>query len=66
MQTRVRRPDGAVEVLHTLNGTATAISRTLIAIMENHQRADGSVEIPVKLHPYLPEHARVLTPRSAA
>ena len=66
MQTRVRRPDGAVEVLHTLNGTATAISRTLIAIMENHQRADGSVDIPVKLHPYLPEHARVLTPRSAA
>jgi seryl-tRNA synthetase len=66
MQTRVRRADGGVEVLHTLNGTATAIARTLIAIMENHQRADGSVEIPVKLHPYLPEHARVLTPSSAA
>ena len=66
MQTRVRRPSGAVEVLHTLNGTATAIGRTLIAIMENHQRADGSVEIPAKLHPYLPEHARVLTPRSVA
>jgi seryl-tRNA synthetase len=66
MQTRVRRASGAVEVLHTLNGTATAIGRTLIAIMENHQRADGSVDIPVKLHPYLPEHARVLTPLSAA
>jgi seryl-tRNA synthetase len=66
LQTRVRRAGGAVEVLHTLNGTATAIGRTLIAIMENHQRADGTVEIPVKLHPYLPEHARVLTPRSAA
>jgi seryl-tRNA synthetase len=66
MQTRVRRAGGAVEVLHTLNGTATAIGRTLIAILENHQRADGSVEIPSKLHPYLPEHARVLTPRSAA
>ena len=66
MQTRVRRADGTVEVLHTLNGTATAIGRTLIAIMENHQRADGSVEIPAKLHPYLPEHARILTPRSAA
>jgi seryl-tRNA synthetase len=66
MRTRMRRADGGVEVLHTLNGTATAIARTLIAIMENHQRADGSVEIPVKLHPYLPEHARVLTPRSAA
>ena len=66
MQTRLRHAGGTVEVLHTLNGTATAIGRTLIAIMENHQRADGSVEIPVKLHPYLPEHARVLTPRSAA
>jgi seryl-tRNA synthetase len=66
MQTRVRRADGAVEVLHTLNGTATAIGRTLIAIMENHQRADGSVEVPTNLHPYLPEHARVLTPRSTA
>jgi len=66
MQTRVRRTTGDVEVLHTLNGTATAISRTLIAIMENHQRADGSVEIPAKLHPYLPERARVLTPRAPA
>jgi seryl-tRNA synthetase len=66
MQTRVRRADGAVEVLHTLNGTATAIGRTLIAIMENNQRADGSVEVPAKLHPYLPEHAHVLTPRSVA
>jgi seryl-tRNA synthetase len=66
MQTRVRRADGSVEILHTLNGTAAAIGRTLIAIMENHQRADGSVEIPATLHPYLPEHARVLTARSAA
>jgi seryl-tRNA synthetase len=66
MQTRVRRADGAVDVLHTLNGTAIAVGRTLIAIMENHQRADGSVEVPAKLHPYLPEHARVLTPTSTA
>jgi seryl-tRNA synthetase len=64
MQTRLRHADGTVEVLHTLNGTATAIGRTLIAIMENHQRIDGSVEIPAKLHPYLPERARVLAPRS--
>jgi seryl-tRNA synthetase len=66
MQTRVRRADRSVEVLHTLNGTATAIGRTLIAIMENHQRPDGSVEVPAKLHPYLPERVRVLTPRPAA
>jgi seryl-tRNA synthetase len=64
MQTRVRRSAGDVEVLHTLNGTATAIGRTLIAIMENHQRADGSVELPVALHPYLPERVRVLEPRT--
>jgi seryl-tRNA synthetase len=63
MQTRVRRSSGDVEILHTLNGTATAIGRTLIAIMENHQRPDGSVEIPTKLYPYLPERVRVLTPR---
>jgi seryl-tRNA synthetase len=64
-QTRVRRQDGSVEVLHTLNGTATAIGRTLIALLENHQRSDGSVELPAKLHPYLPERARSLNPTSA-
>jgi seryl-tRNA synthetase len=65
MQTRVRRMGGDVEVLHTLNGTATAIGRTLIAIMENHQRPDGSVELPAKLHAYLPERLRSLTPKPA-
>jgi seryl-tRNA synthetase len=39
-------------VLHTLNGTATAVGRTLIAILENHQREDGSVAIPAALHGY--------------
>ena len=63
MQTRVRRGDGSLETLHTLNGTATAIGRTLIALLENHQQADGSVVLPEKLHPYLPERARVLRPR---
>ena len=63
LQARVRRSDGKVEPLHTLNGTATAVGRSLIAIMENHQQADGSVEMPAKLHPYLPESARVLRPK---
>jgi len=63
MQTRVRRVDGSLETLHTLNGTATAIGRTLIALLENHQQADGSVVMPAALHPYLPERAWVLTPR---
>ena len=62
LQTRVRRAEGKVEPLHTLNGTATAIGRTLIAILENFQQADGSVALPEKLHPYLPEATRVLRP----
>jgi seryl-tRNA synthetase len=62
LQARVRREGGRVEALHTLNGTATALGRTLIALLENHQRSDGSVELPEKLHPYLPERVRVLRP----
>ena len=64
MQTRVRRESGALEVLHTLNGTATAIGRTLIAILENGQQADGSVALPKVLHQFLPEGLRELRPRS--
>jgi seryl-tRNA synthetase len=64
LQARVRRADGSVEVLHTLNGTATAIGRTLVALLENHQQADGSVVLPQRLHEYLPERARVLRPIS--
>jgi seryl-tRNA synthetase len=63
-QTRMRTSKGDVEMLHTLNGTATAIGRTLIAILENHQQRDGSVDLPTKLHPYLPETLRALTPRA--
>ena len=62
-KTRMRRAGGGVEILHTLNGTATAIGRTLIAIMENHQRANGSVVLPAKLQPYLPESAWVMEPK---
>jgi seryl-tRNA synthetase len=62
-QTRIRRRSGEVEVLHTLNGTATAIGRTLIAILENNQRADGSVALPPALHAYLPESLRELRPK---
>ena len=64
LQARVRRADGKVEPLHTLNGTATAMSRTLIAILENHQREDGSVALPAALHGYLPESLRELRPRA--
>jgi len=63
LQTRVRRVSGEIEVLHTLNGTATAISRTLIAILENDQQKDGSVALPKALQAYLPESLRELRPR---
>jgi seryl-tRNA synthetase len=58
------RGEGGTEPVHTLNGTATAVGRTLIAILENFQRADGSVELPTVLHPSLPETLRELRPAS--
>jgi seryl-tRNA synthetase len=61
-QTRMRRADGRIEQPHTLNGTAVAIGRTLIAILENHQRSDGTVEVPEHLWKYLPDSMRVLAP----
>jgi seryl-tRNA synthetase len=64
LQTRVRRVSGTIEPVHTLNGTATAIGRTIIAILENHQQADGTVVLPKVLYPYLPERVRELRPRT--
>jgi seryl-tRNA synthetase len=58
---RVRYPDGN-RAAHTLNGTACAVGRTLIALLENRQQEDGSVPLPEVLHPYLPEEHRVLRP----
>ena len=58
------RGEGGNQPVHTLNGTAVAVGRTIIAVLENHQREDGSVELPDVLHPYLPESARVLEPAS--
>jgi seryl-tRNA synthetase len=49
---RVREPGGNRPV-HTLNGTAVAVGRTIIALLENHQQADGSVRVPAALQPYL-------------
>ncbi len=45
--------EGKTEYVHTLNGTAIAIGRLLVALLENHQQADGSVKMPAALHPYL-------------
>lgn len=49
---RVKREDGSTEFLHTLNGTAIATSRAMIAILENGQQPDGSIKIPEVLIPY--------------
>lgn len=54
MQARWRNPEtGKPELVHTLNGSGLAVGRTLLALMENHQQADGSITIPEALQPYL-------------
>lgn len=54
MQARWRNPTtGKPELLHTLNGSGLAVGRTLVAIMENYQRADGSITVPSVLQPYM-------------
>ena len=50
---RVRRTDGSVEVLHTLNGTAVSLARSLVAIIEHYQNPDGTLRVPDVLRPYL-------------
>lgn len=50
---RVRRKDGSVEVLHTLNGTAVSLARSLVVILENYQNEDGTLTVPEVLRPYL-------------
>ena len=57
MQTRFRPlvngQQGKPEFVHTLNGSGLAVGRTLVAVLENHQQADGSIRVPVALRPYL-------------
>ncbi len=53
MQARFRNEKGKPELLHTLNGSGLAVGRTLVAILENYQNADGSVTIPAVLKPYM-------------
>ncbi len=53
MQARFRNAQGKTELVHTLNGSGLAVGRTLVAVLENHQQADGSVRIPAALRPYL-------------
>jgi len=55
MQARFKNAQGKNELLHTLNGSGLAVGRALVAVLENHQQADGSIRIPVALRPYLGE-----------
>lgn len=50
---RVRRDDGKVEVLHSLNGTAVALARSLVAVIEHYQTPDGKLTVPEILRPYM-------------
>ncbi|MFO7704216.1 MAG: serine--tRNA ligase [Halopseudomonas sp.] len=54
MQARWRNPEtGKPELVHTLNGSGLAVGRTLVAILENYQQADGSIQVPEVLRPYM-------------
>ena len=62
MQTRFKNEQGKTELVHTLNGSGLAVGRTLVAVLENYQQADGSVNIPEALWGYM-GGARMLTPQ---
>ncbi|MCW5657482.1 MAG: serine--tRNA ligase [Burkholderiaceae bacterium] len=61
MQARFRNAQGKIELVHTLNGSGLAVGRALVAVLENHQQADGSVAIPAALRPFV-GGAEVLKP----
>ncbi len=62
MQARFRGEKGKPELVHTLNGSGLAVGRTLVAILENFQQADGSVAIPGALRPYLDGQGKIDRP----
>ena len=53
MQARFKNAQGKNELVHTLNGSGLAVGRALVAVLENHQQADGSIRIPAALRPYI-------------
>ena len=59
LQARFKNAQGKSEFLHTLNGSGLAVGRTLVAVLENHQNEDGSVNVPEALRPYLGGLARL-------
>ena len=67
MQARVRRPGRkGTNYVHTLNGSGLAVGRTLIALLEGCQRADGSVVIPEVLRPYMGGLSEIAAPTAGA
>ena len=61
LQARFKNAQGKNELVHTLNGSGLAVGRTLVAVLENYQQADGSVTVPEALRPYM-GGIEVLTP----
>ena len=61
LQARFKNAQGKNEFVHTLNGSGLAVGRTLVAVLENYQQADGSVSVPAVLLPYM-GGVKVLTP----
>ncbi len=59
MNARFRNKEGRTEFVHTLNGSGLAVGRTLVAILENYQQADGSILIPKALQPYMAGQERI-------
>ncbi len=53
MQARFKNAQGKNELVHTLNGSGLAVGRAMVAVLENHQQADGSIRVPAALRPYL-------------
>jgi seryl-tRNA synthetase len=53
MQARFKNAQGKNELVHTLNGSGLAVGRAMVAVIENHQQADGSIKVPAALRPYL-------------
>ncbi len=60
MQARFRNAQGKTEYVHTLNGSGLAVGRTLVAVLENCQRSDGSIDVPEVLRPYMGGTARIV------
>jgi seryl-tRNA synthetase len=59
MQARFRNEKGKPELVHTLNGSGLAVGRTLVAVLENYQNADGSITVPEVLRPYMAGRASI-------